>query len=330
MRPGEAGRFLVGEGNPSSEADVRSVLHGTSRSKVIGYDLIISAARPISSLLAVGTVEEQRSLVALHQAAVADVMRYLEDRALVTTSLAEGVRYEEPSRFSRVVAFTHGINRAGDPHLHDHVLFGSADREQGRAIDRRSLLGHLETADALYHAQLREGLTRLGRLAWRDFQGRDHVEGIDAGTLALWPAHRDRSMPKVAWTRSEAVNHWSRRLHHRLDVPTPTPPPVTTSISEHSFAAHFEGRHSIGRRHLVQAFANAAAFGVAVPEVEQLVSFYYPELADQRGVGEKTITQHAARQLERIRVFGARPVSYELAQQWSQRARERDTSSRTR
>ena len=330
VRPGPAGRFIYGAGDATCEADVQRVLRGTSRADVIGYDLIVSAARPISALLAVGTEEQQRALVALHLDGVNEVMEYLQNRALVVRQSEDGRVIEEPSRFGHAVAFTHGVNRAGDPHLHDHILFGSASREFGRVIDRRSLLGHLETADALYHAHLRDGLTRQGLVVWRDFHGREHVSGIDAGLVALWPAHRDRSLPKVTWTRSAVKEHWAAQLPHRLDIPDRAPPPATDVISEHLFAAHFEGRHSIGRRHIVAAFANSVRFGAPAPEIDRVVSRYYPELADQRGVSERTVTQHYARQLDLVRTYGPRPISFEMALQWGQRSRERDVSSRSR
>ena len=329
-RQGPAGRFVVGHGDITRESDVAGVLRGTSRSTVVGYDLIVSASRPISALLAVGTAEEQRALVGVHHDAVSQVISYLQDRALIVRHSESGYQRDEPARFSSVVAFTHGVNRAGDPHLHDHVLFGSASREFGRVFDRRSLDSHLETADALYHAHIRHGLTSAGVPTWRDFHGRDNVAGIDAGLVALWPPNRDRSLPKVIWTREGILEHWQKQLPNRLDFPTPQPPREVGVISEHAFAAHFEGRHSIGRRHIVMAFANSAPFGAALSQIESVVSHYYPELVDERGVSEKTVTQHYARQLDRVRSFGPRPYDLERAVQWGQRSREREEASRSR
>ena len=329
-RPGPAGRFLVGSGDASNEADVARVLRGTSRSTVVGYDLIISAARPISALLAVGTESQQRIVVSLHREGVDEVMNYLQHRALIVRSTDHGRIHEEPVRLSSVVAFTHGVNRAGDPHLHDHVLFGSASREFGRAIDRRSLEAHLETADALYHAHLRDGLTRAGIPTWRDFRGRDYVTGVDAGLVAMWPPNRNRDLAKVNWSRREILDHWERQVSNRLVVPSPTPPVVRDVISEHTFAAHFEGRHSIGRRHIVMALANAIPYGVPLPTAENLVSHYYPDLIEQRGVSEMTVSQHSARQIEMVRTFGPRPFSLDRATQWGQRSREREGASRSR
>ena len=330
VRPGPAGRFLVGAGDASRESDVVGVLRGTSRSSVVGYDLIISASRPISALLAVGTEEQQRTLVAVHQDAVHQVVSYLQDRALVVRYNEAGLQRDEPVRFSSVVGFTHGVNRAGDPHLHDHVLFGSASREFGRVLDRRSLDAHLETADALYHAHLREGLTVAGFPTWRDFHGRDYVAGVDVGLVALWPPNRDRGLPKVTWTRQGILDHWQSQIPRRLDVPSPQPPRDLGVISEHTFASYFEGRHSIGRRHIMLAFANSAPYGASLARIDALVSHYYTELADQRGVSEKTVTQHYARQIEQVRFFGPRPYDLDRAEQWGHRSRERDGVSRSR
>lgn len=330
VREGPAGRFLRGRGNPADAADVARVLQGTTRSTVRGYDLVISASRPISALLAVGDQVEQRSLVAAHQEGVAHVMDYLERRAFSVRRRELGSDVEEPSRVMSAVAFTHGVNRAGEPHLHDHVLFGSADRERGLSIDRRSLQAHLETADALYHAHLRDAVTRTGRMAWRAFDGRDFVEGIDFGVLALWPGGIERGAAKRSWARHDVVAHWVRQLADRVPTPEVTAPRRTSHIMEHAFGAHLAPRHSISRRHIVAAFANAAMFGATAPEINDAVAHLYPEIEDHRGLSEPQVTRAYALQLEKVREFGPRPIRRGPGREWDQRSREADGVDRSR
>ena len=59
-------------------------------------------------------------------------------------------------------AFRHRTSRAGDPHLHTHVLVANAVRgTDGRwsTVDARHLYWHSKTAGYLYEAHLRSELT---------------------------------------------------------------------------------------------------------------------------------------------------------------------------
>jgi TrwC relaxase len=101
----------VREGGPrwtvrGQEAPVDGLFVGTPRSRYVGYDLVVAAPRMTSILLAVGSQDEARSLVALHRHAVGEAVTYLETRALVWHRTTLGDRTTYPGRFDRVTSYT--------------------------------------------------------------------------------------------------------------------------------------------------------------------------------------------------------------------------------
>ncbi len=92
--------------------------------------------------------------------------------------------------------FRHRTSRAGDPHLHTHVLATNATRSaDGRwgALDARHLYLHAKTAGYLYEAHLRAELTaRLG-VAWGPVvHGIGDIDGIPDPLLKMfWTRRRE-------------------------------------------------------------------------------------------------------------------------------------------
>ena len=87
-------------------------------------------------------------------------------------------------------AFRHRTSRAGDPHLHSHVVVANATRsDDGRwgALDARHLYLHAKTAGYLYEAHLRAELTVRARC--RVDTGRQRHRGH-----RRHPGHRARSV----------------------------------------------------------------------------------------------------------------------------------------
>jgi hypothetical protein len=186
LRGGGPGWWLRGEGDTRDPSDVSRVLVTSERSKVVGYDLIVAAPRPISILLAIDP-DHGAGVIGAHRASVRATMDYLEDRALVVRDRRNGHDREESATWESVVAFTHGVNRHGEPHLHDHVLVGAQPEGHSNVLDSRALFAHALAADALYRASLRHELASRTRwTAWRSFEGIERVDGLDEGYRALW------------------------------------------------------------------------------------------------------------------------------------------------
>jgi len=322
LRDGEPGWWLRGSGDTREPSDVSSVLVTSERSNVHGYDVVIAAPRPISILLAVDP-EHASGVVAAHRASVRASMAYLEDRALVVRERRAGVERDESGTWQSVVSFTHGLNRHGEPHLHDHVLVGAKPQGRANVLDSRALYAHTSTADALYRASLRHELAeRTPWSAWRSFDGVEHVVGLDEGFRALWSGHhRDRG-EKLAWSRGETRASWARDYERYEPMGVVRAPDHRRGVlDEHRFAGAFEGRLDVARRHVLAAWADAASYGQDPVDLTRAVDELYPGLRGRRGVYEPTIGVHEARMIAPVRALGPRPLARDQFEDWRQRSR---------
>jgi hypothetical protein len=302
----------------------------TSRRGVaVGYDLVFAAPRTASALVAVGGDRERAGVVTAHRAAVADALGYLERRALVVRRRVLGDEELLGGAWEGAIGFTHGVNRSGEPHLHDHVVVPARMAGRPSAIDGRSLFAHALSADALYRSALRDGVARhAGRDAWRSPRGVEHVGGVDEGVRSIWPGRAERG-DKRHWTRAEAVSAWSRDLDGYEPGPeAPAPRPRGPLLDEHAFAGAFEGLSPIWRRDLVRAWADAATRGAPVGTVDESIDRHYPQLARSRGLDGATISRNDARQLGPVREHGARSLVATHHRDAPDRSLERGARSR--
>jgi hypothetical protein len=278
----------------------------------------------MSILLAVGDADEQRQLVADHRESVGAAVSYLEDRALVVKTKMAGEGIEQRGRWSSIVSFTHGVNRIGEPHLHDHVLVGAVPFHRSRVLSRQALSAHILAADAIYRSEMRFRINELGvRRTWRTLGGVDIVHGVDEGHRALWPGERAWGTKKESWTREGILEKWRSDLLRFEPIQMREPPMRTASINEQIFGAHFEGALSVARRDLVAATANASSSGLLRGSVEAFVDTHYPALATDRGLSEKRFGVIEARQSALVKARGARPLEVEGVAHWRHRERPR-------
>lgn len=335
VRDGGPGWWLRGAGNPRDEEVVASVLSGTERSAVKGYDLVFAAPRPISILIALSP-ENARGVVAAHRESVRASVDYLEDRALVVRDRRGGEDRDEGGTWGNIVSFTHGVNRHAEPHLHDHVLVGARPLDARSVLDGRALFAHSLAADALYRSTLRFELSRRTPwTSWRSFEGVEHVVELDEGYRALWGGHFVQRGAKIEARREEIVAMWAKDQSRfepigHLRAPARGP----HDFDEHSFASSFEGSSGVTRRHIVQAWANAARFGQRASDTVASIDEVYPELRESRGVRETSLSIARARMTAQVRESGPRPLDGRALQEWSHRSRERgdrsDRSDRSR
>jgi len=333
LRSGGPGWWWRGEGDPAELKDVARVLTTTPRSSIYGYDVVVAAPRPISILIAVDPSSAD-GVVAAHRVSVAATMNYLEQHALVVRDRRGGEDRDVAGRWREVVSYTHGLNRHGEPHLHDHVLVGARVADASAVLDSRALFAHTVAADAVYRGSLRYELAeRTPWVAWRSFEGVDHVQGLDEGYRSLWGGHHSDRGEKLHWGREETMEHWSRDLERfQPEVVLTSPRRDVNVLDEHSFAGAFEGRREVARRHVVAAWANAAPFGVHPKELETSVNQLYPSLSGSRGVRESMVGVHDARMISDVRRHGPRPLTAPDLPRWRQRdlESERSRSARSR
>lgn len=322
LRQGGPGWWLRGSGDTRDPRDVERVLVSSDRARVSGYDLVVAAPRPISILLAIDP-NHASGVVDAHRASVRSAIEYLEERALVVRDRSAGVDGEATARWRSVVSFTHGLNRHGEPHLHDHVLVGALPEGQRNVLDSRALYAHASAADALYRASLRHELAaRTPWSAWRSFDGVERVVGLDEGYRALWPGHhRDRG-EKLTWDRGATVAAWGKDARRFESLGVVEAPRVRGLLDEHGFSGALEGRVDVARRHLLEAWANAARFGQDPRELSRAIDQLYPTLQGRGGVYERTIGVREARMIAKVRELGPRPLERSDLDQWRQRSRE--------
>jgi conjugative relaxase-like TrwC/TraI family protein len=150
--------------------------------EIAGYDLTFRAPKSVSLLALLGDPDTARTVTAAHEAAVDAAFSYIERNAARSRTGKNGVHQVEVQGLV-AASFRHRTSRAGDPHLHTHVLV--ANMAQGpddvwRTLDGRWLYLHAKTAGYLYEAHLRDELTRRLGVEWEPVKnGIADVAGID-------------------------------------------------------------------------------------------------------------------------------------------------------
>ncbi len=187
--------------DPADARELTDYLIGASRpgaQSVAGYDLTFSPVKSVSTLWALADPQVARTVAAAHDAAVRDVIDWLEREAVYTRVGTNGVQQVDASGLL-AVAFTHRDSRAGDPDLHTHVAISNKVQTTGGrwlALDGRPLHRAAVAASERYNTRLEALLTaRLGlRFADRpDGDGKRPVReivGIDPALSQFWSKRR--------------------------------------------------------------------------------------------------------------------------------------------
>jgi hypothetical protein len=129
-----------------------------------------------------------------HDAAVATAVRALEDVAARSRRGKAGSERLVAEGFV-AAAFRHRTSRAGDPHLHTHVLAAnlvySPQDQRWSALDARPLYAWAKAVGYLYEAQLRAELTRRLGVEWTPVRrGIADIKGIPKKTLRAFSRRR--------------------------------------------------------------------------------------------------------------------------------------------
>jgi conjugative relaxase-like TrwC/TraI family protein len=162
--------------------------------KVPGFDATFCAPKSVSLLFALGDPEISNEVRNAHDAAVSAAVRVLEDVAARSRRGKAGAERLVAEGFV-AAGFRHRTSRAGDPHLHTHVLLAnlvySPQDERWSALDARSLYGWAKSIGYLYEVQLRAELTRRLGIEWTPVRrGIADVKGIPKNTLRAFSRRR--------------------------------------------------------------------------------------------------------------------------------------------
>jgi conjugative relaxase-like TrwC/TraI family protein len=153
---------------------------GTRRA-VAGYDYTFSIPKSASVLWAVADAGTQALIADAHHAAVAEVVAFMEREVAATRTGAtgrDGAVAQVDVTGLIATAFDHYDSRAGDPHLHTHVVISNKVQTvldgKWRSLDGRPMHAAVVALSELHEAVFADHLTRTFGLEWeaRDM-GRD-------------------------------------------------------------------------------------------------------------------------------------------------------------
>ncbi|MGG5172909.1 MobF family relaxase [Pseudarthrobacter sp. J1738] len=153
----------------------------TTRRAVAGFDYTFSVPKSASVLWAVADAGTQALIADAHYAAVAEVVAFIE-REVATTRVGatgpDGAAAQVDVTGVIATAFDHYDSRAGDPHLHTHVVISNkvqtAQDGKWRSLDGRPLHAAVVALSELHEAVFADHMTRTFGVSWepRDM-GRD-------------------------------------------------------------------------------------------------------------------------------------------------------------
>ena len=166
---------------------------------VAGYDLTFSPVKSVSTLWAVADPAVAAVIERAHQAAVRDVLAFIEKHALFTRTGPQGIR-QVNVRGLVATAFTHRDSRAGDPDLHTHVAVANKVQTlDGRwlSIDGRVLFKANVAASETYNTALEQHLRDNLGVRFAERSGTDpakrpirEIVGVDPRLNERWSTRR--------------------------------------------------------------------------------------------------------------------------------------------
>lgn len=189
---------------PSNSREISGFIARHTRARttaVAGYDLTFSPVKSVSALWAIAPLAVAGQIEAAHDAAVADVLDWLQDHAAFTRLGTNGVAQVDTEGLI-AAAFTHRDSRAGDPDLHTHVAISNkvchidaGGVRRWLALDGQPLHRVTVAASELYNTRVEAHLTAsLGVRFVETTRGRDK-----------------RSVREIAGMREELLSRWSSR-----------------------------------------------------------------------------------------------------------------------
>lgn len=227
----------------------------TARSRAVhAFDFTFSPAKSVSVVWALGDAGVREQVEAAHRDAIAHVIELMEAHT-IRTRLGSGGVVQAETRGIVAACFDHWDSRAGDPHLHTHMVV--ANRVQGpdggwRTLDSNGALLPAQVAlSEAYDNHLMDGLAHRLGVAWSvrsiSRTGREHweIDGVPDSLLEAFstrhadieqargqvdgPGHWDADDRAWASTRmakehrslAELTQQWRQRAAQVTDSPDP-------------------------------------------------------------------------------------------------------------
>jgi conjugative relaxase-like TrwC/TraI family protein len=171
----------LGRAYPQYSAGTQADGSTSRRRAVAGYDFTFSIPKSASVLWGVADAPTQKLIAEAHHRAVAHVVAYLEREVAGTRTGAtagDGAVARVSVKGIIATAFDHFDSRAGDPHLHTHVVVSNKVQtmldDKWRSLDGRPLHAAVVALSELHEAIFTDELTQALGLAWEPRnRGRD-------------------------------------------------------------------------------------------------------------------------------------------------------------
>lgn len=203
--------------------------HGTRRA-VAGFDFTFSIPKSASVLWAVADAGTQALIADAHHAAVSEVVAFMEREVAATRTGAtgsDGAVAQVDVHGLIATAFDHYDSRAGDPHLHTHVVISNKVQTvldgKWRSLDGRPMHAAVVALSELHEAVFADHLTRTFGVSW---EARDRGRDRDpAWAIATVP----EALVKEFSTRARYIDAETDRLIDQyLEAHGRRPSPATS------------------------------------------------------------------------------------------------------
>jgi conjugative relaxase-like TrwC/TraI family protein len=171
---GDAGLELgQSEMGVSAEPSAAERPRAGPRRAVAGYDFTFSIPKSASILWGVADATTQARIVNAHHVAIAEVIAYMEREVAATrtgTTAGDGAVAQVGVTGVIATAFDHFDSRAGDPHLHTHVVISNKVRTvldgKWRSLDGRPMHAAVVALSELHETLFADALTRALGVQW--------------------------------------------------------------------------------------------------------------------------------------------------------------------
>lgn len=196
--------------NPENEELVRYMqrLEKPAQQSIAGYDLVFSPTKSVSIAWGLGNENLRKGIEKAHEAAIADVITYLEENALYTRRGQGGVEQIDVDGGIIGTKFRHYDSREGDPNIHDHlVIVNRVKGADGRwsAIDGRNIYGYGVSASELYNTKITQYI--------HQYLGLEFVKVPRKGKFIYELAGIDDKVIKAFSSRRASINKEYKKVH---------------------------------------------------------------------------------------------------------------------
>jgi len=176
---------------PADPAPPSAQETATRRRAVAGYDFTFSIPKSASILWGVADAATQERIVQAHHAAVSEVVAFMEREVAATRTgitAYDGAVAQVDVTGLIATAFDHFDSRAGDPHLHTHVVISNKVQTaldgKWRSLDGRPMHAAVVALSELHESLFADALTRSLGVRWEMRErGRDRHPALSISSV---------------------------------------------------------------------------------------------------------------------------------------------------